>query len=1457
MATQRAASTRRDSQRCLSKVLPLVAIVAIAFLLQKPLPPTQLLASDCASKKQATSVLTEGALDAFHEELPHPWQVATDSVLKPIADYLPETTQPNSLRRDFTEPDSDMLLVDVGAAMPYSKWLGMLQEVCGVLGFAVLQPPSPEQDAFPGAAELEGKPQGVCPEMWVDIAWPPSPLLPPMKHHPSPVWYVDGPASGTTTERQGIITFQERMLRSYEENEVKALIGFELGRASWGRLALLPNGLGKGAAELFLSYRLFGAFRESVEMQRRSRSWFGGRGWRPSRRKSVPELQEKDRALQQPTRGLVEWGALAVMVSRVVPLLLQPLVLGGVVSRRSEVADLLEKAYDGVEVGARAVAEGDVLRLLDQLRVRKPPTLAEKAAPWLSLAGDAVLLHILRLLRSTRRRAATITLDRVGALAAGDARAAAAALLRMNGLMPPGEQSAGQLDDFLDLMMYKAKAKTWAYRQKAFVRNKYYPPVEVRVHELLKWAESPDGERLMALAEMRREQLPTTWGTWLFDLLPGQGRPQPDEEEEEEEQPALLGVSFKPWVGNAVLAIVLAVPLLVQVDAIQCDAVRWASMTALSMTIAACWIATSGQSKSRYLIYSLLGIYSLSIWSVWWNHLLGGARRWAQLSAELTERLSDQADMTAGMAYLARGWQEMARRSMTALDEELRGSWRSNLHVLASSLEDLRSHLEDVKDAAPMMQKRPSDPNRMLSTEPGAEGGDVGLKPEQFALARVSRNRQQPAAPSTAASFAVRPLWRKVDDAVQCALSIESGRMKQAVDTDDAETLHNMMTWWMSDASQSPRRSWQSANKDPEPQVDSLGDLLHGDKLQQRFQYPSFNKKEKEPAQPGAAGAAANAGPNDFRRIEEALTRNFVEFQELRNLLEPLEDAKMTFSCSRADLCDVCTRFQTVVRSILTRGGGVAAIAVTAAASGVAVDSSDDPKDQFEELSILCSLMWAVVGGLAYAVGSILHSRTRCCMGAAAFALANLVLLLNYSRLYLPHVRRRLKRRLLALSEQRDSILQEIRAAQGSSDRAAILHKRAHVAFQSVNVVRNLSYITLCIKAEVHRASKMAAAAQTSIKERRWRVLTCGLQLLLAVLPLPSDEWREAALMSEDLGYAAAMLYGSPIEQAVICKELADAQRRMAILLRCIHFNSTISEDFHGQLPPLVDDYLRPVLVEHRLPLDRRTRTSSGLDDEGMLKSLVQGSSSGSTGRSPDGPKALRDMTPTSTPPLLPTLPAIADGSPGHALDDTSYYRIDTDSEAENRRRGGSSPPEAKQEELLRAMDDLPAAREDLKQVMQRLPAALLFGSSEHSRIDGILDDVFSAIVVAVHVPVEGPAAEGEKGMTTPSRQSSSPTVAFAVGGAAYGPPYLFEGMRTNLQLRVAWLDKRADGKAAVQEGCVELTSLLETIPRLEDVYACWTSLRVADPQRFTPAALQYRRQRLLRARQALSALSA
>ena len=79
---------------------------------------------------------------------------------------------------------------------------------------------------------------------------------------------------------------------------------------------------------------------------------------------------------------------------------------------------------------------------------------------------------------------------------------------------------------------------------------------------------------------------------------------------------------------------------------------------------------SGGDGGGMVWVWQVLVHLGLIAGSIWWNHLLGGARRWAILSGQLASQLVDQADAAAGIAFLTRDWAEMARRSLAALDED-------------------------------------------------------------------------------------------------------------------------------------------------------------------------------------------------------------------------------------------------------------------------------------------------------------------------------------------------------------------------------------------------------------------------------------------------------------------------------------------------------------------------------------------------------------------------------------------------------------------------------------------------------------------------------------------------------------------------------------------------------------------------------------------------------------------
>ena len=131
------------------------------------------------------------------------------------------------------------------------------------------------------------------------------------------------------------------------------------------------------------------------------------------------------------------------------------------------------------------------------------------------------------------------------------------------------------------------------------------------------------------------------------------------------------------------------------------DAVCWASWCSMILTGFGLFLpllqyvgAPALPFVSLSTLWISLALYSLIAGSIWWNHLLGGARRWAVLSGQLAAQLVDQADAATGIAFLTRDWAEMARRSLAALDQELGQLQECCRHQFWSGLVSDRNFVE-------------------------------------------------------------------------------------------------------------------------------------------------------------------------------------------------------------------------------------------------------------------------------------------------------------------------------------------------------------------------------------------------------------------------------------------------------------------------------------------------------------------------------------------------------------------------------------------------------------------------------------------------------------------------------------------------------------------------------------------------------------------------------------------
>ncbi|CAE7251459.1 unnamed protein product [Symbiodinium natans] len=589
------------------------------------------------SLRKAEGVLADAALDEFQCELPHWWQRVGDFFIRPFAGCLPfqAGTSPWVLfRSEKTLRGSGLVKSEGGTS--HLKLHAWLEEVCRVLGLSDMGSQTRRR--------LSRSPR--CPQLWIDQGWPPSRLTPRSKRS-APIWMFLMPG-----ERDALVV-QMSLLKEYGAKEIKALMGFEIGQLVMKRLpALLPQELAEPLTFGFLAARAYDTFRRATEP---NQALAGAPTWIRNMLRGRPQWSWKRSYSQTGTTS--EFEALGMILRRLVPGPLQPPMFAGLAVNSKEIEHALKHRNAPPNLHLRATA---------------------RPKPLNGLARDALILGLARLLSGSRGRSYVLTLDRVAALAAGDATAAASALLRAHRLLPPQQTDLRRtLGNVADV----AQEKMWVYRREAVLQNPREPPPSVRVAELLSWSQSEQAKRLLALAEMRRARWSSwsPWSPWSSRMQVHMGHTQ----------------FWKPWMGYAGLAILL-IPIATSIDA-----VRWASWCTMSLTgfgLLLPLLQFAGAPTLPFASISSLWIalflYSMIAGSIWWNHLLGGARRWAVLSGQLAAQLVDQADTATGIAFLTRDWAEMARRSLAALDQELCGSWRTSLHELASKLADLRQELE-------------------------------------------------------------------------------------------------------------------------------------------------------------------------------------------------------------------------------------------------------------------------------------------------------------------------------------------------------------------------------------------------------------------------------------------------------------------------------------------------------------------------------------------------------------------------------------------------------------------------------------------------------------------------------------------------------------------------------------------------------------------------------------------
>jgi hypothetical protein len=562
-------------------------------------------------------------------------------------------------------------------------------------------------------------------------------------------------------------------------------------------------------------------------------------------------------------------------------------------------------------------------------------------------------------------------------------------------------------------------------------------------------------------------------------------------------------------------------------------------------------------------------------------------------------------------------------------------------------------------------------------------------------------------------------LWQKVDHVVLRAAQVEALRMKCALDA-SPEELQHMQTWWRTDSGSLPSSEFSYAQGVQLPQ-ESLEFLLHSQKLQCQFPYPFFHENGFSSAESEAPLTCSQ----DLRRLEQALQHNLQCLQDLRGRLRPLETARTALFWTWADIHMIWRRFQQALQY-----PGKLVVMEAVGTAGLRASSHEDPRDQLTEFRMMSCLLLATGFGFLGSLVAATCERWGWIIGTLSFSIANAVLLLNYSRLFLPHVRRRFERQMAELSRQQDALLQEVHVVQRNSQRARAVHDRAAIFMQSVNVIRNINYLALCIKTEVQRVSASGVAAS---RRQRQRIAERGMQVLLALLPYSDRQWRHEALATEDCQQMAMLLQGQlPRQQLTggisaghrqtsgqaFVQSLDESQKRLWILFRMVHLSSMLPSAVHGELGAVVEHYLRPVIVEKRMPLDRRPIMDADEDNHG---SLLNGSTGGQFAASEHtGMLALANGGgPPSAMSVSQQTAAVADYDMASKEDDDASSFCGSSLSVSSLQSGTGGIGD-----MSKVLRKLSATRSDIARVLGRLPGAALTGPVG-GEADSILRGIF------------------------------------------------------------------------------------------------------------------------------------
>eukprot|EP00667_Euglena_gracilis_P001366 EG_transcript_1366 len=535
-------------------------------------------------------------------------------------------------------------------------------------------------------------------------------------------------------------------------------------------------------------------------------------------------------------------------------------------------------------------------------------------------------------------------------------------------------------------------------------------------------------------------------------------------------------------------------------------------------------------------------LYIAIMAEAWWLNVFSVEKAWRQYVELLTTRWVEQSEVTVGLWQQCRGLNKMAKQSLHQINQELKGSWQNSLLEIAMKMADLKQQVSP------------------------AQCGMMDIHPAK-----------------------AQDLWLGVDRRLQAAFRNEVTRMEHARSTDDQKVLEKLASWWMeeistwrsypvptSDLVASFRGSSLASDGELEPYLERttcLANLQHQPKkLHSMYPYDDFfdrgDLSEGDEDSLGSSSprlAELMESPEARRRardrlktLEDRLKRHHHRLESLQQHIPRRCNPPPALQFWKEQLVGLVHQEDPVpVREWFAKWRVAFVLLFAAAASGLLAWRHAEPPALPPDQQAAHLLAFAA---------------------ASASALCHIFLLYHYGHLNLRHKHQRFEQLLEAANKERVEIEREMRASEvlGSSPKIRALHLKAQIYTQSVNVVRNVNYLTLCIKNEMQRHTNSIA---------RSKVVIFGLSLLDAVF---CDTDVTEPVMDAIRGLCqrpgTGLLQLPVATQSDIRRMISDCTRRKNMLLSMYHLHCEVPPEWQGSLEHFAMHYLRPILVDRCMP---------------------------------------------------------------------------------------------------------------------------------------------------------------------------------------------------------------------------------------------------------------------------------